>query len=666
MFIWLYFWTAFVAFVVAFNAVRAEIATGFGCAIMAVALIRLALSSRLGVIDRLCRITRPAALIALIVPGLWILLQVVPAPSPWPSNGIWSTASSALRMPLSGTISIDTGATLLSFARYCVVIATGIAVSAAAVDRQSAGNFLYLLTAVAASVAGLQLASELGYVHSLDTDAAGAVLVSAIGIILSCASLLHVQEQYSSKRRQPNSGFHAVVGLGAATAAFALGTLSIMMLGDQTLAFAAMFGMSVLVSIHVVRKWRWGRWGKAGVLTTGVVALLAFVAIAPLKTDVDITKVLSSQNSWNATDLLLSDARTFGYGAGAFEDVLPVYRDVGDASRHVSETAATIVTVEMGRSFLLAAILVMAAASIVLARSSLARTRDYVYAAAGASVLVTTAITAFVNSDALSFSALLIISACIGLSYVQRRSASENVVSTPRTHDLDRTRPVVAGLTIDRLLVRSCCALFGLLLAVQAIWVLIPAYLLWGNGTVTFGATSPPVSVREKNNLDHATSFAIARGDLWAEYGFAGAALLQGTPTRNGSDEGVRHDLLGALRFSPYRSDVWLTFALLAEQYKWSAYDPAALLKMAYYTAPNDVELIPARIKLALRLSSAVADLELQDMIKRDVGLIVGRLPALRPALVEAYALASADGRRLAERQIAETDPVFLKEMRPR
>ncbi|EHR01463.1 hypothetical protein [Bradyrhizobium sp. WSM471] len=665
MFIWLYFSAIFVAFAVAFSAVRAEGATGFGCAMMAVALIRLALSSRLGAIDRLCRNMRPAALIALIVPGLWILLQVVPAPSPWPSDAIWSTASSALRMPIDGTISIDTGATLLSFARYCVVIATGIAVSAATVDRQSAENFLYLLTAIAAFVAGLQLASELGYVHSLDTDAAGAVLVSTIGIILSCASVLNVREQYSSKRRQPKSRLHAVVGLGVATAAFALGTFSMMMLGELTLAFAAIFGMSAPVSIYIVRKWRWGRWGKAGVLTTGVVALLGFVAIAPLKTDVDITKLMSPQKSWSATDLLLSDARPFGYGAGAFEDILPVYRDVGDVTRHVSETAATIVAVEMGRTFLLAAILVMAAAAIVLAKGSLARSRDYVYAAAGAGVLVTTAMTAFINSDALSFSALLIISACIGLSYAQSRSAIENVVSSLRTRDVDRTHPVVAGLTVDRPLMRSCCALFGLLLAAQATWVLLPTYFLLGTKTVAFGATYPPVSVREKNSLANAASIAIARGDLWAEYGFAGAALLQGTPTRT-SDEAVRHDLLKALRLSPYRSDVWLTFALLADQHKWGAYDPGALLKMAYYTAPNDVELVPARIKLALRLSGAVADLELQDMIKRDVSLIVSRLPALRPTLVEAYASASVDGRRLAERQIAETDPVFLKEMRPR
>ena len=666
MFIWLYFWATFVAFAMAFGAARSDIATGFVCAVMAVAFVRLALSSRLGAVDRLGRIMRPTVLIALMIPGLWILLQLVPAPSPWPSDGIWSTASSALRMPLDGAISIDLGATFRSFTRYCAVVATGIIVSAAAVDRQSAGSFLYLLTAIAASVAGLQLASELGYIYGFDTDAAGAILVSTIGIILSFASVLHVQEQYSSKRRQPKSRLHSVMGLGTATAAFALGTSSIMMLGDPTLALAAVFGASAPISIYLVRRWRWGRWGKAGVLIAGVVALVGFVAIAPLKTDVDITKVLSPQKSWITTDLLLSDARPFGYGAGTFEDILPVYRDIDDVPRRVSETAATIVTVEMGRTFLVIAILLMAAGAIALARGSLARSRDHVYAAAGAGVLVTTVMTAFVNSDALSFSALLVISACIGLSYVQSRSLSENVISATRTYDVEGARPVVAGLALDRPLMRSFCALFGLLLAVQAAWVLIPAYFLLGSETVAFGATYPPVSISEKKNLEYAASYAVVRGDLWAEYGFAGTALLQGAPTQTSSHEDLRHDLLKALRFSPYRSDVWLTFALLAERHNWSAYDPGALLKMAYYTAPNDVELLPERIKLALRLNSTVADLELQDMIKRDVSLIVGRLPALRPALVEAYTSASIDGRRLAERQIAESDPGFLKELRPR
>jgi hypothetical protein len=85
---------------------------------------------------------------------------------------------------------------------------------------------------------------------------------------------------------------------------------------------------------------------------------------------------------------------------------------------------------------------------------------------------------------------------------------------------------------------------------------------------------------------------------------------------------------------------------------------------MAYYTGPNETNLMPARIKVALSLSGAVADSELQDMIRRDVRLIFGRFPALKPAVAEAYKSAAPDGRSFAEKLIAEVDPQYLNTVR--
>jgi hypothetical protein len=123
----------------------------------------------------------------------------------------------------------------------------------------------------------------------------------------------------------------------------------------------------------------------------------------------------------------------------------------------------------------------------------------------------------------------------------------------------------------------------------------------------------------------------------------------------------VRDILTRALRFSPYQGHAWLTLALLADQFERSRYDLTALLKMVYYTAANDINLVPARTKLALRLNAAALDVELQDMIRRDLTLILRQLPNLRPALLDAYRAAPPAGRALAERMIAGIDPGFLK-----
>jgi hypothetical protein len=104
--------------------------------------------------------------------------------------------------------------------------------------------------------------------------------------------------------------------------------------------------------------------------------------------------------------------------------------------------------------------------------------------------------------------------------------------------------------------------------------------------------------------------------------------------------------------------------AAFAERYRPAGYDTGALLRMSYYTAPNDLGLIPLRLYVAFGAYDAVSEPELRDMIKRDISLALNRRPALRPALVAAYNSASADGKTFAERLISEIDPAYLKTIR--
>jgi hypothetical protein len=118
--------------------------------------------------------------------------------------------------------------------------------------------------------------------------------------------------------------------------------------------------------------------------------------------------------------------------------------------------------------------------------------------------------------------------------------------------------------------------------------------------------------------------------------------------------------LTRALRYSPHRGDVWLMFAALADKYEWSGYQPILLLKMSYYTAPNELALFPLRLNVSLHAKGVIDDAELQDMVRRDISVILTRAPALKPALVAAYRSALPQGKVFAERVISEIDPGYL------
>ena len=169
----------------------------------------------------------------------------------------------------------------------------------------------------------------------------------------------------------------------------------------------------------------------------------------------------------------------------------------------------------------------------------------------------------------------------------------------------------------------------------------------------------------EQDRIRQAASLAVVRGDLWAESAFTYAGRLwtdQALDLNAGdkSNAEALNALTQALRYSPHRSDVWLLFAAMADQFKWGGYQPSALLKMSYYTAPNELALFPLRLNVSLRAKGVIDDAELQDMVRRDISVILTRAPALKPALGAAYKSALPQGKAFAERVISEIDPGYL------
>ena len=122
-----------------------------------------------------------------------MLIQVLPLGAIGLAHPIWKSASAALGRPLAGSISIDTGATLISLARYLSMAAIAFVASAVAVDRHRAEWILFTLTIATTLIGLLILTEHLGIITLFDDYQGGSVRVAAsdcatLGIILAAAA----------------------------------------------------------------------------------------------------------------------------------------------------------------------------------------------------------------------------------------------------------------------------------------------------------------------------------------------------------------------------------------------------------------------------------------------------------------------------------------------
>jgi hypothetical protein len=218
---------------------------------------------------------------------------------------------------------------------------------------------------------------------------------------------------------------------------------------------------------------------------------------------------------------------------------------------------------------------------------------------------------------------------------------------------------------------RPALALFGVLLSLQAAWILLAQGYWPHHVQLPVDSKTATIASTERNEIKRAASLAAVRGDLWAESAFTyGDRLWPDHATDFNADPKLNADaieaLTQALRYSPHRGDVWLMFAALADQYKVPKYQPGSLLKMSYYTAPNELALFPTRLNVAFHAKGLIDDPEIQDMVRRDITVILTNAPALRPALVALYNSASPQAKAFAERVVTEIDPSYLGVIRTR
>ncbi len=640
---------------------------GLVLAIAAMAIALAAFALHKGEAQRLATLLKPIVPI-LLLPCAWMLFQVAPIASHWLAHPAWTSASAALGKPLPGTISLDIGATLLCVVWYSLMLAVAAMTTATALDRQRAEVILFLLTAAAVLIAAGLISFSYFRAAGFNLAAQRAQManIAVIGMILSCATAIHAYEFHKLHRTTSGkSSGQPTYGFAVSITAAAICLLAVILNPDAALLLAAACGVGILISVTAIRRLRLGLWGRSGIAAAAVVGLIGFFATNPTTKDVDLTLSLAhaSQGSVPITERILADARWTGTGAGTFKVLSPIYRDADDTDSHAAPTAAAAVAIEMGRPFLWGLVILALIGAWMLFRSALTRGRDYSYAAVGAGCIVAVLVSSFGNAGAFGLVAPLFISVICGLALAQSKSwsTSDPAASSLKIPSDMEWRPVDGRL-------RTGLLAFAALLAVQAVWIILAEYYHPRRIDLPVDQQASRAASHEHENAGRAASLAMFRGDLWAESAFTHSDLLWREPaTAPGANSNApkesQIDIEHALRYSPHRGDVWLMLAILADRYNWPEYQPSALLKMSYFTAPSELSLFPLRIKASLR-PDALKDPEIQDMVRRDLRVAITKAPALKPALAAAYRASSAEAKAFLDRAIMEIDPLYLAVMR--
>jgi hypothetical protein len=126
------------------------------------------------------------------------------------------------------------------------------------------------------------------------------------------------------------------------------------------------------------------------------------------------------------------------------------------------------------------------------------------------------------------------------------------------------------------------------------------------------------------------------------------------------SQEGVTR----VLKAAPYNSELWLVLALLlAQQRNLGGRQLVEALKMSYFTAPNDAQMMPLRLYAATR-TDALADSDLQELARGDVRLMLTRQSDLKTSVLSAYRSGSSLGKKFIEDAAQSIDPEFVSLLR--
>lgn len=661
----------FLAIVSAFAMPETLLTRATLSAVLATAVLGAAIFTSSRAIVRFAQLLRPLLVLTLLAPAIWMALQLVPIPIRGLGNPIWATASIALNEPLAERLTVDVRATMLAATHYSAVIALALLSAVVALDRQRAAQLLDGLVLTTTFVCAYSIWRYTGGLDAFSRNesaltATNGAVPAVLGLLLSAAMVVRTIDQIRRVRKPSGFALAPVTKLSLALLAMLICLVAILVRSSSSIAIAALLGAGLLFTVFAIRKWFYRIWGMAGVLATAAVVFLASLTFVPMKKNTDLTVALSMQDH-TATERMLQDAGLAGSGAGAYAVLLPIHRDIGTMALRERPTAAAAIAIEMGRTFLVGLLIVAVLVAATLFSRSLLRGYDYVYAATGAAASVAMAVLALVEDGILDFGASLLAAVLYGLAFAQSPPSTAGEItysgSPNGANNRDSTGlPMRAGAS-GSASTRLALGALAIVLVAQSAWLLTDRRY---QGSLPIG--SPAISDSLFGTISRAASNPPARDNGVRERQLAAAAKIETDETDAPGQQGrTRRSALNVfaepLRYSPMRSDLWLMLAAMSKEYQSTTYDAVALLKLSYYTAPNDLDLLPLRLSVALGTSAAIREPELRELIKRDIKIAVTDRPALKPAIAAAYRSASVDGRTFADSLLSELDPSYLQSM---
>jgi hypothetical protein len=365
----------------------------------------------------------------IVLPALWLLLQMAPLPLDL-ANPIWSSAAKALALPIWGNISTDLGKTVLCLAAYLALLAIFTMTIVAAKERAHAEKTLYALGAAAALCAAILLIVKF-YMSASATPPLIWPLrtASAIGMIANVAIILRAIERYKSRSTSDHDRFVAMItGCAWSLAGVLICAAALGVDGNLNFILLSFLASAFVVAIVAIR---WS--GLSMWVSSPMLAILVFAAAArtyteygrggrafPLLGNTD----KGMEELYATTQRMLSGTSWFGNGAGTFTALAPAYQDFDATPAAFAPSAISGLVIEWGVGGMILIFVLAAWLFLFLARGAFQRGRDSFFAAAAAATVLVITFGSFVDSSASSMSIKILAAVMIGLGVSQTESES--------------------------------------------------------------------------------------------------------------------------------------------------------------------------------------------------------------------------------------------------